>query len=114
MLIRYRIAWYRAVLRYDTNQAVQPQTTARGLKFRINVAEGLYYPYSENKGADQLRSLFVFAYANSNSAPARISKGQGAGAKRAQCQIKKGTLPWNGISAYPLSHMIIYPLQSPL
>ena len=28
---------------------------ARGLKFRIEVVEGLYYPYSENKGADQLR-----------------------------------------------------------
>ena len=28
---------------------------ARGLKFRILVEEKLYYPYSENKGADQLR-----------------------------------------------------------
>ena len=28
---------------------------ARGLKLRIAVVEGLYYPYSENKGADQLR-----------------------------------------------------------
>ena len=28
---------------------------ARGLKFGIYVVEGLYYPYSENKGADQLR-----------------------------------------------------------
>ena len=27
----------------------------RGLKFRIYVEEGLYYPYSKNKGADQLR-----------------------------------------------------------
>ena len=54
------------------------------------------------------------AFHTDYSAPARISKGQGAGAKRAQCQNKKGTLPQNGISAYPLSHMIIYPLQSPL
>ena len=38
------------------NWAVQPQKIARGLKFRIKVVEGLYYPYSENKGADQLRS----------------------------------------------------------
>ena len=38
------------------NRAVQPQKMARGLKFRIKVVEGLYYPYSENKGADQLRS----------------------------------------------------------
>ena len=41
--------------RSDTNLAVQPQKMARGLKFRLNVVEGLYYPCSENKGADQLR-----------------------------------------------------------
>ena len=29
--------------------------TARGLKFWIKGEEGLYYPCSENKGADQLR-----------------------------------------------------------
>ena len=34
----------------DTNQAVQLQKMARGLKFRM----GLYYLCSENKGADQL------------------------------------------------------------
>ena len=28
---------------------------AAGLKFRIKEVEGLYYPCSENKGADQLR-----------------------------------------------------------
>ena len=28
---------------------------ARGLKFRTYVVKGLYYPYSENKGAVQLR-----------------------------------------------------------
>ena len=39
----------------DTNQAVQLQEMARGLKFRIKGVEGLYYPCSENKGADQLR-----------------------------------------------------------
>ena len=54
---------------------------ARGLKFRIYEIEGLYYPCSENKGADQLRGYrqadlrlcfrtelicaFVFAYAKS-------------------------------------------------
>ena len=31
------------------------QKMARGLKFRIWVVEVLNYPYSENKGADQLR-----------------------------------------------------------
>ena len=40
----------------DTNWAVQPQKMARGLKFRIEIEEGLRYRYSENKGADQLRS----------------------------------------------------------
>ena len=41
--------------RPDTNWAVQSQKMARGLKFRIYVVEGLYYPCSKNKGADQLR-----------------------------------------------------------
>ena len=39
-----------------TNRSVQPQKMARGLKFRIYVIQGSYYTYSENKGADQLRS----------------------------------------------------------
>ena len=44
---------------------------ARGLEFRINVVKELYYPYSENKGADQLRGYreadlrLFFAYAKS-------------------------------------------------
>ena len=42
--------------RSDTNQAVQLQKMARGLKFRIVKEEVLYYLCSENKGADQLRS----------------------------------------------------------
>ena len=41
--------------RSDTNRAVQAQKKkARSLKFRIYVEEELYYPSSENKGADQL------------------------------------------------------------
>ena len=40
--------------RSNTNRAVLPQKMARGLKFRIYVEEGMYYPYMENKGADQL------------------------------------------------------------
>ena len=53
----------------DTNQAVQLQKMARGLKFRILEVEGLYYPCSENKVADQLRGYreadlrLCFAYA---------------------------------------------------
>ena len=39
----------------DTNRAVQSLNMVRGLKFRIQKEEGLYYPCSENKGADQLR-----------------------------------------------------------
>ena len=42
--------------RSDTNQAVQPQKMATGLKFRIKGEAGLYYPCSENEGADQLCS----------------------------------------------------------
>ena len=38
----------------DTNKAVQLQKMARGLKFQIKKVEGLYYPCSENKYADQL------------------------------------------------------------
>ena len=38
----------------DTNRTVQPQKIVRGLKFRIQKEEGLYYLCSENKGADQL------------------------------------------------------------
>ena len=50
----------------DTNRAVQPQKMARDLKFWIYVVEEVYYPCSENKGADQLRGYrlsVVFAYA---------------------------------------------------
>ena len=41
----------------DTNQALQLQKMARYLKFRIHKVEELYYPCSENKGAD-LRLCF--------------------------------------------------------
>ena len=40
--------------RSDTNRAVQSQKMARGLKLRIYEVEGLYFPCSENKGADQI------------------------------------------------------------
>ena len=42
--------------RYDTNRPVQSQKKARSSKFQIYEEEELYYPCSENKGADQLRS----------------------------------------------------------
>ena len=45
----------------NTNQAVQPQKMARGLKFHIYKVEGLFYPYSETNGADQLRSSYCAA-----------------------------------------------------
>ena len=41
--------------RSDTNRAAQAQKQARSLKFRLKKEEELYYPSSENKGADQLR-----------------------------------------------------------
>ena len=40
----------------DTNQPVQTLRQASCLKFCVQVVEELYYPCSENKGADQLRS----------------------------------------------------------
>ena len=46
----------------DTNQALQLQKMARGLKFQIKKEEGLYFLCSENKGADQI-CVFVVAYA---------------------------------------------------
>ena len=45
--------------RSDTNRAVQAKKMARGWKFYIKKVEELYYPCSENKGADQLRSLRI-------------------------------------------------------
>ena len=44
--------------RSDTNRPVQSQKQTRSLKFRIQEEENLYYPCSEIKGADQLRSFF--------------------------------------------------------
>ena len=40
--------------RSDTNRAVQTQKTARVLKRQTYKVVGVYYPCSENKGADQL------------------------------------------------------------
>ena len=42
--------------RSDTDRAVHGQKMARGWKFRSWKVEELYYPCSETKGADQLRS----------------------------------------------------------
>ena len=39
-----------------TNDPSGTVLIARSLKFQMKVEEGLYYPCSENKGADQLRS----------------------------------------------------------
>ena len=44
--------------RSDTNRPVQLQKQARSLKLWSKVEEELYYPSSENKGADQLRGCF--------------------------------------------------------
>ena len=41
---------------FDTNWPLHLQNFARRLKFRIQEEEELYYPCSENKGADQLCS----------------------------------------------------------
>ena len=41
--------------RSDTNRPVQLQKKAISMKFWIKPEEELYYPWNENKGADQLR-----------------------------------------------------------
>ena len=45
--------------RSDTNQAVQAQNMARAWKFRSQEEEALYYPSSENEGADQLCNYYT-------------------------------------------------------
>ena len=42
-------------IRSNTNRSLQSQKIARSWKFWIQKVEELYYPSSENKGADQLR-----------------------------------------------------------
>ena len=55
--------------RSDTNQAVQLQKMARGLKFRFKKVEGLYYLCKKTKAlisfmvTAKLICVFVFAYA---------------------------------------------------
>ena len=56
---------------FDTNRPVSSQKKGRSLKFWIQVEEELYYPCSENKGADQLCSvtaklLCAFVFANAD------------------------------------------------
>ena len=52
--------------RSDTNQTLQSQMMVRGLKFQILVVKGLYYPYGENKDAEQLCKMPVFSQRGSN------------------------------------------------
>ena len=49
-----RSSWF--LTRSETNQPVQSKKKVRLLKFWVEVKEELYYPSSENKGADQLCS----------------------------------------------------------
>ena len=48
----------------NTKWPAQAQKMARGLYFWIKEEQGLYYPYSKNKGPDQLIYALVFAYAD--------------------------------------------------
>ena len=45
--------------RSNTNWAVQAQKMTKGLTFLIKKVEGLYYPGSENKPADQLHDYIA-------------------------------------------------------
>ena len=49
---RKSILWI--LTRLDTNQAVEPKKASRGWKFWNKKEEELYYPLSDDKGADQL------------------------------------------------------------
>ena len=66
--MRKSTMWF--LTRSDKKQAVQPQKMARGCKFWIKKVEELYYPCSENNGADhfavtvKLVCAFGFAYAD--------------------------------------------------
>ena len=55
LVMRKPMFWFPTLS--DTNQAVQLQKMARGLKFQTKKVEGLYYLCSENKSAD-LRLCF--------------------------------------------------------
>ena len=55
MLIEHSHEKIRVSNKVNTKRPVQSQKQARSLKFWIE-EEGLYYPCSENKGADQLCS----------------------------------------------------------
>ena len=82
-----RIPTFWVPTRSDTNRAVQSQKMVRGWKFWNYNVEELYYPCSEIKGADQLRSYFeadlrlcfhlcrflVFPCGGSNSIPISLS-----------------------------------------
>ena len=63
---------FEFLTRSDTNRAVLPQKMARGLKFWIQIEEGLHYPCSKNKGAADLHLYFrickklVFSQRGSN------------------------------------------------
>ena len=64
--MRKPIMWFPT--RSDRNQAVHAEKQEWGWKFCIQKVEELFYPCSENKGADQLCSadlrLCFFIYAN--------------------------------------------------
>ena len=58
ILAKTREIWSSGFLtKSDTNWPVQSQKQARCLKVWLEVEVELYYPSSENKGADQLRSF---------------------------------------------------------
>ena len=53
--MRKQTIW--APTRSDTNRAIHAQKMSRGWKFWNKKVQELYYPCSENKGADQLRGI---------------------------------------------------------
>ena len=55
LVVRKPVFWVFDLFPHKPGCTAIDDTVARGLKFRIYEEEGVYYPCSENKGADQLR-----------------------------------------------------------
>ena len=58
-IVRKPVRYLGFLTKSDTNRALQMLKMARGLKFPSCEIKGLYYLFSENKGADQLCSYRV-------------------------------------------------------
>ena len=105
--------------RSDTNRPVKAQKRARSMKFCIYEVEGVYYPSSENKGADQLRGyreadlrlcfrlcrLLVFPWGGSYS---KSSEKVQVGKDQEKAQSKKDSHSKNEVGRTKLTIRYLY------